>query len=146
MLRGVVGVDLEEAHAAIGVVAGDGLEALVPRERVRAVVAGEDDDRGGCAVDVQRRRVSVGVGQREGEAHALQRTLTACGSSTRTELTAALAARQGLIERRGRAAHAIRRLTPLQGQHPPSPHIALAARLEGFTHTRSREPPSTAGT
>jgi hypothetical protein len=53
---------------------------------------------------------------------------------TREELTAALAARQFLLERRRLApAEAIRRLTPLQGQHPPAPHIALAARLEGFT-------------
>jgi hypothetical protein len=53
---------------------------------------------------------------------------------TRRELTVALAARQGLLERRRLApAEAIRRLTPLQGQHPPAPHIALAARLEGFT-------------
>lgn len=53
---------------------------------------------------------------------------------TRPELTAALAARQGLIERqRLTPADAIRRLTPLQGQHPPAPYIALAARLEGFT-------------
>jgi hypothetical protein len=53
---------------------------------------------------------------------------------TREELTAALAARQFLIERRKLApADAIRRLTPLQGQHPPAPHIALAARLDGFT-------------
>jgi winged helix DNA-binding protein len=53
---------------------------------------------------------------------------------TRPELTAALAARQGLIERRPLSpAEAIRRLTPLQGQHPPAPHIALAARLDGFT-------------
>jgi hypothetical protein len=53
---------------------------------------------------------------------------------TRAELTAALAARQGLIERRRiPPAEAIRRLTPLQGQHPPAPYIALAARLEGFT-------------
>jgi Winged helix DNA-binding domain len=53
---------------------------------------------------------------------------------TREELTAALAARQCLIERADAApADAIRRLTPLQGQHPPSPHIALAARLLGFT-------------
>ena len=52
---------------------------------------------------------------------------------TREELTAALAARQYLIERaETTAADAIRRLTPLQGQHPPSPHIALAARLRGF--------------
>jgi hypothetical protein len=52
---------------------------------------------------------------------------------TRPELTAALAARQGLIERRRLdAAEAIRRLTPLQGQHPPAPFIALAARLDGF--------------
>jgi hypothetical protein len=52
---------------------------------------------------------------------------------TRPELTAALAARQGLIERRRLSpAEAIRRLTPLQGQHPPAPYIALAARLEGF--------------
>jgi hypothetical protein len=53
---------------------------------------------------------------------------------TRPELTAALAARQGLIERsRVPPAEAIRRLTPLQGQHPPAPYIALAARLDGFT-------------
>ncbi|MEA2318838.1 MAG: hypothetical protein QOD44_3027 [Solirubrobacteraceae bacterium] len=52
---------------------------------------------------------------------------------TRPELTAALAARQGLIERRRLTpAEAIRRLTPLQGQHPPAPFIALAARLDGF--------------
>src|SRR3712207_1242191 len=30
-------------------------------------------------------------------------------------------------------AEAIRVLTPLQGQHPPAPHISLAARLDGFT-------------
>ena len=53
---------------------------------------------------------------------------------TRPELTAALAARQGLVERRRLdPAEAIRRLTPLQGQHPPAPFIALAARLDGFT-------------
>ncbi|HYH91026.1 MAG TPA: winged helix DNA-binding domain-containing protein [Solirubrobacteraceae bacterium] len=53
---------------------------------------------------------------------------------TRPELTAALAARQGLIERRRLdPAEAIRRLTPLQGQHPPAPYLALAARLDGFT-------------
>jgi Winged helix DNA-binding domain len=52
---------------------------------------------------------------------------------TRRELTAALAARQMLTERRRLApAEAIRRLTPLQGQHPPAPYIALAARLDGF--------------
>jgi hypothetical protein len=52
---------------------------------------------------------------------------------TRPELTAALAARQGLIERRRLdPAEAIRRLTPLQSQHPPAPFIALAARLDGF--------------
>ena len=55
-------------------------------------------------------------------------------SLTRRELTAALAARQLLLERgRLSPAEAIRRLTPLQGQHPPAPYIALAARLEGFT-------------
>jgi hypothetical protein len=52
---------------------------------------------------------------------------------TRQELTAALAARQLLLERQRIApAEAIRRLTPLQGQHPPAPYVALAARLEGF--------------
>jgi hypothetical protein len=52
---------------------------------------------------------------------------------TRQELTAALAARQMLIERqRLPPAEAIRRLTPLQAQHVPAPYIALAARLEGF--------------
>lgn len=55
-------------------------------------------------------------------------------SLTRRELTAALAARQLLLERASLSpAEAIRRLTPLQGQHPPAPYIALAARLEGFT-------------
>ena len=54
-------------------------------------------------------------------------------SLTRTELTAALAARQGLIERRRLdPVEAILRLTPLQAQHPPAPFLALAARLEGF--------------
>jgi hypothetical protein len=53
---------------------------------------------------------------------------------TREALTAATTARQFLLERRRLTpAEAIRRLTPLQGQHPPAPHIALAARLEGFT-------------
>lgn len=52
---------------------------------------------------------------------------------TRRELTAALAARQLLLERHRLApAAAIRLLTPLQGQHPPAPYLALAARLEGF--------------
>ena len=65
---------------------------------------------------------------------------------TRPELTAALAARQGLIERRRLdPAEAIRRLTPLQGQHPPAPFIALAARLEGFTRA-DLEAALTAGT
>jgi len=53
---------------------------------------------------------------------------------TRHELTAALAARQFLIERVPLApAEAIRRLTPLQGQDSPAPYVALAARLDGFT-------------
>jgi Winged helix DNA-binding domain len=53
---------------------------------------------------------------------------------TRARLTAALAARQLLIQRRRLPpAEAIRRLTPLQAQHPPAPYIALAARLDGFT-------------
>jgi hypothetical protein len=53
---------------------------------------------------------------------------------TRRELTAALAARQMLLSRERIApAEAIRRLTPLQGQHAPAPYIALAARVEGFT-------------
>jgi len=53
---------------------------------------------------------------------------------TRRELTAALSARQLLLERRRLApADAIRALTPLQGQHPPAPYIALAARLDGFS-------------
>jgi hypothetical protein len=51
----------------------------------------------------------------------------------RRELTAALAARQMLLERRSVSpAEAVRRLTPLQGQHPPAPFIALAARVEGL--------------
>jgi hypothetical protein len=53
---------------------------------------------------------------------------------SRPELTAALAGRQGLIERlRVDPAEAVRRLTPLQAQHPPAPYLALAARVEGFT-------------
>jgi hypothetical protein len=53
---------------------------------------------------------------------------------TRARLTAALAARQLLLERHRLApAEAIRRLTPLQAQHPPAPYITLAARLDGFT-------------
>ena len=52
---------------------------------------------------------------------------------TRKELTAALAARQMLLERQSLTpAEAIRRLTPLQGQDPPAPYVALAARLDGF--------------
>jgi len=52
---------------------------------------------------------------------------------TRPELTAALAARQMLIERAPLApAEAIRRLTPLQAQDPPAPYVALAARVDDF--------------
>ncbi len=52
---------------------------------------------------------------------------------SRAELTAALAARQLLLERRAVAPdEAIRRLTPLQGQDPPAPYVALAARLDRF--------------
>jgi hypothetical protein len=48
-------------------------------------------------------------------------------------LTAALAVRQGLSERwDATPAEAIKRLTPLQAQHPPAPYIALAARINGF--------------
>ncbi|HWK27749.1 MAG TPA: crosslink repair DNA glycosylase YcaQ family protein [Solirubrobacter sp.] len=55
---------------------------------------------------------------------------------TRAELTAALAVRQSLHERAHAApADAIRRLTPLQAQHPTAPHIALAARLHDFAPT-----------
>jgi len=53
---------------------------------------------------------------------------------SRPELTAALAVRQGLAERlRADPAEAVRRLTPLQAQHPPAPYLGLAARVEGFT-------------
>jgi Winged helix DNA-binding domain len=53
---------------------------------------------------------------------------------SRRRLTAALAARQLLIERERLApAEAVRRLTPLQAQHPTAPFYALAARLDGFT-------------
>jgi hypothetical protein len=53
---------------------------------------------------------------------------------TRSELTAALAARQGLIERwHTTPAEAIKRLTPLQAQAPRAPFVALAARLHDFT-------------
>jgi hypothetical protein len=52
---------------------------------------------------------------------------------TRPQLTAALAARQLLLERRRLApAEAIRRLSPMQGQHSTAPYIGLAARLDGF--------------
>ncbi len=52
---------------------------------------------------------------------------------TRPELTAALAARQFLIERQPLApAAAVARLTPLQGQDVSAPYVALAARLDGF--------------
>lgn len=53
---------------------------------------------------------------------------------TREELTAAHAARQMLLERRALdPVEAIRRLTPLQGQDPPAPYVALAARVERFS-------------
>ena len=52
---------------------------------------------------------------------------------TRQELTAALAARQMLLDRQSyAAAEAIRRLTPLQGQDSRAPYVALAARLDRF--------------
>jgi Winged helix DNA-binding domain len=60
--------------------------------------------------------------------------MSAIAALTRKDLTAALAARQMLVERRSLApGEAIRRLTPLQGQDSPAPYIALAARLDGFT-------------
>jgi hypothetical protein len=53
---------------------------------------------------------------------------------SRRRLTAALAARQHLIEPAPLApADAIRELTPLQGQEPIAPYIGLAARVDGFT-------------
>jgi winged helix DNA-binding protein len=59
--------------------------------------------------------------------------LTPVQTLTRPELTAALAVRQMLVDRQRVApAVAIRRLTPLQGQHAPAPYLALAARLDGF--------------
>jgi len=62
----------------------------------------------------------------------LPRTLSR--TLSRKELTAALAARQLLLERgRLAPAAAIRALTPLQAQDPPAAFIALAARLEGFS-------------
>jgi hypothetical protein len=52
---------------------------------------------------------------------------------TRPELTSALAVRQLLSERtRLRPGDAIRHLTPIQGQEPRAPYVALAARLDGF--------------
>jgi hypothetical protein len=52
---------------------------------------------------------------------------------SRPELTAALAARQLLLERRPLPpGEAIRRLTPLQAQDSPAPYVALAARVDGF--------------
>ena len=60
-------------------------------------------------------------------------------SLSRERLTAALAARQLLLERAPLSpAEAIRHLTPLQGQHPPAPFIALAARLTASAATLSR--------
>ncbi len=57
----------------------------------------------------------------------MQRTLT------RQELTAALAARQGLLEQLELTpAAAVARLTPLQGQAPRAPYVGLAARLRDF--------------
>jgi hypothetical protein len=59
---------------------------------------------------------------------------------TRRRLTAALAARQLLIGRVPLApAEAIRRLTPLQAQHPTAPFYALAARLDGFARAGLEE-------
>ena len=59
--------------------------------------------------------------------------MTAERTLSRKELTAALAARQLLLERATLApAEAIRRLTPLQGQDSQAPYIALAARLDGL--------------
>lgn len=70
---------------------------------------------------------------RENGAGQRRPTLTPVKVLTRAELTAALAARQFLIERQKLApAEAIRRLTPLQAQHPPAPYVALAARVDGF--------------
>ncbi len=60
--------------------------------------------------------------------------MTAERTLTRKQLTAALSARQMLLERQPLApAEAIRRLTPLQGQDSPAPYIALAARLRGLS-------------
>ena len=59
---------------------------------------------------------------------------------SREELTAALAARQMLLERQAlSSAEAIRRLTPLQGQDSPAPYVALAARLDGFSRDALQE-------
>ena len=94
---------------------------------------------------------AVRVLRRAGYTHRFSTPGLACLRSpvrtlTRQELTAALAARQMLIERQRLApAEAIRRLTPLQGQHPPAPYIALAARLDGFTRgptSRRRSTPA----
>jgi len=53
---------------------------------------------------------------------------------TRPQLTAALAARQGLLEPLALApAAAVAKLTPLQGQEPRAPYVGLAARLKDFT-------------
>lgn len=52
---------------------------------------------------------------------------------TRRQLTAALAARQGLLEPLALTpAQAVAKLTPLQGQEPRAPYVALAARVAGF--------------
>jgi hypothetical protein len=64
----------------------------------------------------------------------MHRIPDAYGVLTRAELTAALAARQGLLSRwTCTPAEAIRALTPLQAQHAPAAFLALAARLDGFT-------------
>lgn len=56
---------------------------------------------------------------------------------TDAQLTATLMARQGLLmPLRIGAAAAIRRLTPLQGQEPNAPYVALHARVAGFSHDR----------
>lgn len=55
------------------------------------------------------------------------------GTLSRRELTAALADRQFLLQRRRVSpGAAIASLTPLQAQDPPAPYVSLTARVEGF--------------
>jgi hypothetical protein len=59
----VVADHLDHRHAAVGVLARHVLDAVVPRERVRAAVGREDDDGGAVLGRIDGRRPAVDVGQ-----------------------------------------------------------------------------------